>query len=223
LERICPQIAQLYGLKTEALNRMCIRLIRHINSPKPDSYIAVSYRWPEHSVPQSRSRVAFPPNFTPGLCKALLGELSQNEGIWIDALCIDQECKEEKLHTIPAMDLIYKKARLTVVVLSDICLDRAEKTLLRDLACIRPWLGRHKRSFDSERKLNQLIAQRYSNTGLPTDEHLTRSIEDDPTGFLARKRQYEEKYYKHPAFKSFVKKLLSAEWFTRAWCWHEFR
>jgi tetratricopeptide (TPR) repeat protein len=157
------------------------------------------------------------------LCKALLGELSQNEGIWIDALCIDQECKEEKLHTIPAMDLIYKKARLTVVVLSDICLDRAEKTLLRDLACIRPWLGRHKRSFDSERKLNQLIAQRHSNTGLPTDEHLTRSIEDDPTGFLARKRQYEEKYYKHPAFKSFVKKLLSAEWFTRAWCWHEFR
>jgi tetratricopeptide (TPR) repeat protein len=229
LKRIRPQTARLYDSKTAALALMCIRFIQHIDSPKPDSYIAVSYRWPEDSVPcgtngsshvshpQSGSRVVFPANFTPGLCKALLDERrSRNEGIWIDKLCINQECEEEKKNTIPAMDLIYKKARLTVAVLGDICLNTAEKTLLRKFVSMRAELGRGERLHNFARSLNQFL----DNAGFPNS---IGPSEGDLTRFSEWKRQFEEEYHKHPAFRSFLEKLLSAEWFTRAWCWHEFR
>lgn len=41
--------------------------------------------------------------------------------------------------------------------------------------------------------------------------------------FKKKIEEVKEKHYRHPAYKRFVRKLLSAEWFTRAWCWHEFR
>lgn len=146
LKTICPRTAQLYRLRETALERLRMRLVKHIDSPSLESYVAVSYRWPnackdtckdtssgsrmrmfryvpilltlfgetngrsQVSHPQSKARVVFPTSFTPIPCKALLDERqSQNEGIWIDQLCVNQNCEEEKLHTIPAMDLIYKE------------------------------------------------------------------------------------------------------------------
>ena len=77
------------------------------------------------------------------MCQTLLHEReSENEGIWIDQLCIDQHNDEEKIYAIPVMDLVYKRARIVVVVLGDICLNRAENTLLQSLSVIYAKLGK---------------------------------------------------------------------------------
>ena len=39
------------------------------------------------------------------------------EGVWIDALCINQDDKAEKVKAIVSMDLVYKCARLVIVAL----------------------------------------------------------------------------------------------------------
>ena len=127
LERISPENPQRYGLTRAALGNMCLRFIQNSNSPNPTSYIAISYRWAQdqiavqQKIPQLGAPVKFPPNFPPVLYKAILNEReTQNEGVWIDQLCINQENSVEKENTVPAMDLIYQRARLTVVVIGDI-------------------------------------------------------------------------------------------------------
>jgi Heterokaryon incompatibility protein (HET) len=65
---------------------------------------------------------------------AVLAErASPSEGIWIDQLCINQDDEEEKMTTIGFMDVIYKNARLVVILLEDVILSKTECNVLQCL------------------------------------------------------------------------------------------
>ncbi|KAL8855088.1 MAG: hypothetical protein Q9221_000285 [Calogaya cf. arnoldii] len=59
--------------------------------------------------------------------------LNHDEGIWIDAKCINQDDPIEKSHAIGEMDMIYKSARKIVIVLEDITLANSDKLLLEEM------------------------------------------------------------------------------------------
>lgn len=56
---------------------------------------------------------------------------SRDEGIWIDAICIDQSNPTEKLHAVGSMDAVYRSARLVVIVLEDVYLSNREADYVR--------------------------------------------------------------------------------------------
>jgi hypothetical protein len=314
LRDLSPMIAQNHEEKSTALQDLKFRLImpggdRILESPSEISYIAVSYRWRHCDMPEwgtaydihseTLDLEARPTStemhdlpFSPILYKALLSErASPNEGIWIDQLCINQDDEVEKSHTIPAMDLIYGRASVVVVILGDICLNQAEfgalgdmaeeireskagfrsplaATLMRAISQQDPigsgdsfdpsvlsfdpsaLFGRGNFSPFDETRLGDTLD--YTTDGLsvgddrpydeteiadtldPTADELI-SIEDcvrgDETGLAnssippmgASLSKEELSTNEMHAFNSLARKILSAEWFQRAWCNHEFR
>ena len=60
------------------------------------------------------------------MLRSVLSLRRPDEGIWIDALCIDQNNEFEKQHAIASMDLVYKSARLVVILLEDVFINEAE-------------------------------------------------------------------------------------------------
>ena len=67
------------------------------------------------------------------LCGLLDERESLDEGVWINALCIDQKNESEKHHAIGCMDLVYKSARKVVIVLEDVVIFAREEALLQGL------------------------------------------------------------------------------------------
>jgi hypothetical protein len=61
---------------------------------------------------------------------------SYDEGVWIDALCIDQNNPTEQMHAIGSMDVIYKSARMVVITLEDVCLPDAVSNVLIMLSTV---------------------------------------------------------------------------------------
>jgi hypothetical protein len=119
------------------------------------------------------------------------------------------------------MDLIYKRARLTVIVLGDICMDTGERAFLEGLGGIHTRLG----MIETAVKLINLGISFAGSLGplLGDDFDASRA---ELQRLATEKEEVERIYREHhrdPTFRSFLIKLLSAEWFTRAWCWHEFR
>lgn len=267
LRDLSPTIAKDHEQKLAALQRLKFRLImpggdRILESPSEISYIAVSYRWPHrdtrergtayniHSeTPDLEARPASTKMhdlpFSPILYKALLSErASPNEGIWIDQLCINQDDKVEKKRTIPAMDLIYGRASVVVVILGDVCLNQAEFKAIGDMAediresnagfvnrvgaaCMRvirqqaaigPGDSFEPSAWPFDPTADELISiedyARGDETGLANSSF--PPIGGSPSG-------EELSSDKMHAFNSLACKILSAEWFQRAWCNHEFR
>jgi hypothetical protein len=50
----------------------------------------------------------------------------ESEGIWIDQLCVNQQNFSAKMQAINSMDIIYRSARLVVIVLEDVEMTREE-------------------------------------------------------------------------------------------------
>ena len=101
-----------------------------------NSFIALSYCWHSNQWARAQCLGQFPSPWpiSRRLFDALLGErISPNEGIWIDALCIDQDNAEEKQRAIAYMDMIYRSARRVVVVLEDITFSESEKAVLDEI------------------------------------------------------------------------------------------
>jgi hypothetical protein len=55
---------------------------------------------------------------------------SENEGIWIDELSIDQKNGEEKTVAIGSMDIIYRSSRQLVIILEDIEIPEEEEKII---------------------------------------------------------------------------------------------
>jgi Heterokaryon incompatibility protein (HET) len=92
-----------------------------------DSFICLSYCWhSEDWKPVTKGRLDGGWPINRYMLRAFLDQrLSYDEGVWIDAVCIDQNNPAEKMHAIGSMDLLYKSARQTVVVLEDVLLPDA--------------------------------------------------------------------------------------------------
>lgn len=216
LKELSPKIAKEHALKSVALQQLRFRLIKRYKDglgplQGEDSYIALSYRWPQSQTPKRNDNVmkdeiieAPVPQI---LFKALLNERqSQHEGIWIDQLCIDQNDEQEKSITIPAMDIIYSRARVVVVVLGDILLTPDEIEVLTHFTHQKPSNTPQNTQNDARNSLvpsaepgeNELISMQSRDSS-----EISNDIAHDVVAL--------------------IDKILSAEWFNRAWCNHEFR
>ena len=129
-----PDIAAFLGLKSIAVQSTPLRFVMLEGAADAAdisicSYIAISYCWPKASPPQLST---WP--FSAAMVAAINAELhSDLEGVWIDQLCINQDNEAEKAVAIGAMDVIYKRARLVVILLEDIVLN------IRKFVTLQTW------------------------------------------------------------------------------------
>lgn len=114
-----------------------------------------------------------------------------------------------------------------MVVIGDIRLDREEEMLIGNLSLVQLYLERIEAPISSMIMTMRGVTQGFQQLGFsPIPEEVfadARRELQKLSDFKKKIEEVKEKYYRHPAYKRFVRKLLSAEWFTRAWCWHEFR
>lgn len=154
------------------------------------SYIIISYCWHDSDSDWEKAGsgdVQEPwPIQRPFVEDVMKLRSSENEGVWIDQLSIDQGNYEEKMQAIASMDIIYQCARQLVIVLEDITIPAKEEEIIN-----RYW------------------------------EKLTDHW-DDFSGWLGWLRVHgpgEDIRLLGAAYTT----ILSARWFKRAWCIHEFR
>lgn len=142
LRRLDPSVSEMFALKSEAVADAPLRLLRprtfpvnadSISRGSEESFLALSYCWHSEDWYKTPEEIPRGP-VSDDLFFALLQErLYPAEGIWIDQLCINQDDEREKAMAVASMDIIYKCARLIVVVLEDIWIDKSEEDVLRDL------------------------------------------------------------------------------------------
>jgi hypothetical protein len=150
-----------------------------------DSFIAVSYCWhsddwrPVQECEQLDYAGRSWPISEIMLRGLLERRISSNEGIWIDASCIDQVDDLEKRHAISSMDMVYKSARQVFIILEDVLLSRHQGKLLAEIV-----------AHDTDSANGPVW--------YPPAEELR------PLSLM-------------------LITILSARWFTRAWCSQEFQ
>ncbi|KAK5988900.1 hypothetical protein PT974_10397 [Cladobotryum mycophilum] len=169
-------VAALFGFKTTAVSQAPFRLVKRISkSSKPaasssvKSFIALSYCWhnkdwsKEGGSGNSTRNTNIP--ISPFLFEALLEErVSDDEGVWIDQLCINQTDENEKAMAIGAMDVIYQRARLVAVVLEDIAIDKDEEQALRSIVEAFQQGGKwnYREKLEASRRLTKLTWKIFS-------------------------------------------------------------
>ena len=185
-----PPTARNFTIKTKTIFQAPLRLLvggghseRHNSiSCSSESFIALSYCWHGPDWKPSKGyhiRKDSQRPISDKMLKVLLSQrLSDGEGIWIDALCIDQKNALEKTHAIASMDTIYKSARLIVIILEDAKLSVEQGQLLCE--------------FIDDFSENEPISQS------PFDKKVQSLL-------------------------IILIRILSARWFKRAWCSHEFQ
>jgi hypothetical protein len=127
-----------------------------------------------------------------------------NEGVWLDQLCIDQSNRSDIVAHIGVMDAIYRSARRVVILLEDVQLDENEEAaglayagFYEDLC--REVMVRNLEGKEKNRFVDEYFPRRAEGLRVSGEGHM-----------LA-------------AAKPFVKKILGARWYGRAWCAHESR
>ena len=151
LQVLSPSLAKDFKPREDSMQNIPFRLLNHgVDLSTPEvSYIALSYCWAENNATgggaESRAQQAIslkdesksnssehPLPCSPLLFKALLNERSfPHEGIWIDAVCINQQDAGEKYKAINAMNIVYQSARETTVLLDDIEVTVSEHSFLK--------------------------------------------------------------------------------------------
>lgn len=150
-------LKRLFAVKTGPFSEIPLRMLHSTTKSGSgdkkksiDSFIAVSYRcpipeWPDvkdfidlrvegKQIPISKQSWHF----------LLDVRESDQEGIWIDQICINQEDEAEKASAIAAMDALYASARLVFILLEDVTLTHDEFTILseafRKVSADRHWV-----------------------------------------------------------------------------------
>lgn len=185
-----------FQVKEAALERFQMRLYRedqNSSAKSVTSYAAMSYRcrtldptatFQNHDYPIPRL-----------LFKAVWSQVGAHEGLWFDTGCIDQHNVEEKMASIGMMDVIFKRARVVIVALWDICLNESEILMLQS----------YQQEF--ENACEEHIASEMRGFGFHPYDH-----DYVPTTLIA-----------NPALLGLYIKLLTSDWFQRAFCGQEFR
>ena len=121
--------------KSGAVDKFVLRLIndRTNVAKKEKLYTALGYRWSQAKVSSTTGNYLIP---IPSILfqGVLNGCMSDDEGLWIDQVCIERDKEDETMRCVEVMDIIYKCASWVVVVLTDVQADEEETAALR--ACI---------------------------------------------------------------------------------------
>ncbi|MCJ1405708.1 hypothetical protein MMC11_008938 [Xylographa trunciseda] len=153
LRQLDSGVHQMFDLKNKGVSRAPLRLLHEPRDQEAQSspplemvsYIALSYCWHADTwtpAPgyQAHEDVRYKDWRWPISMRMFKGLLSlrewTQEGVWIDAVCINQVNEQEKLYAIGSMDIIYKSARLVVIALEDVEVSPYEETLLQECIAI---------------------------------------------------------------------------------------
>ncbi|OQO04214.1 hypothetical protein B0A48_10824 [Cryoendolithus antarcticus] len=135
LHALDEQVAGRFMIKPDIKNIFKFRLICHGPAklhPKHGSFIALSYRR-RLIVKKHVDHFSLP--LDKEMLQAVWDErIAEDEGLWVDQICIDQGSDDEKSTSMSAMDMVYRSARLVVVVLDDVDLKEHEGVVLENHA-----------------------------------------------------------------------------------------
>ena len=100
-----------------------------------ESFIAISYCWRSGAWAPAKGCERFNGKdrlwpISEQMLRRIVQLRHRNEGIWIDALCIDQDNDAEQREAIAAMDLIYRSARMVIILLEDVWLSQQEEKII---------------------------------------------------------------------------------------------
>ncbi|KAF2495744.1 hypothetical protein BU16DRAFT_560610 [Lophium mytilinum] len=209
LRRINADLAKEFQLKPVALDQLTLRMMLPnqsavVSNPTElvPSFVALSYCWPSETWNPSQHRPALLPwPISIAMVQRILElRAHADEGIWIDALCIDQKNNEEKKIAIGSMDIIYNSARQILILLEDIILSKEEELFIRRHARLVKVIALQNAAFTDENG---------EASGTKALEIVFRVMNLSPAD--------------HSIMIALCSKVRSARWFTRSWCHHEFR
>ncbi|KAF2423695.1 hypothetical protein EJ08DRAFT_664160 [Tothia fuscella] len=154
LGEITPTLTSAFDLNVDPVAAFIFRLINRNLKPEAsnahDSFIALSYCWPEKQREQfsHTTGAQHSQNHRLPMGAAMYEALQQQttsarEGIWIDQICIDQSNPVEKATSINAMIALYRCARLVVAALCDVHINAESEK----------WLAKHGGSLST--KINE--------------------------------------------------------------------
>jgi hypothetical protein len=208
LRTLNPIVGSQFELKEDVLGRLNLRMI--CSDPAPpeiSSFIVVSYCW--HSADWASALAADPIAKGWEVSRPMVDAImslrkSTEEGVWLDKVCIDQNDARDKIVHIGGMDLIYRSARRVIILLEDVQLDYDDEVagityarMYQDMA-----------DAVATQKLEGQERSDFLDTYFPEMERKLES-EGNPINTAAAKR--------------FAIRLMTARWFSRAWCAHESR
>ena len=212
VEQLNPDIARKFKHKPDTISELTFRLLYpQALVPKViKSFIIISYCWHYPSWPVAAAAAAQPnvPGWEisqPMLDAILHLRSGDEEGIWIDSLCINQADEMEKQTAIGAMDIIYRSARRLIMLLEDVQLDALEECAAKKFAGIYQEIC--------------LVVRERGITDDGTKEGLMRTAFAECEETL----NLDEREELLAAARSFLLKMLNARWMSRAWCAHECR
>lgn len=214
LKKLNPDIERRFTPKQEAISRLQLRLISSptTEEQKPPttftSFIIVSYCWHNPSWDLAPKAQSVAPGWEvskPMVDTVMRMRQGPEEGVWLDKMCINQADTADKTVHIGTMDVIYRSARRIVIFLEDVQLTAEEESAAVTYAAFYGDMGREVTKLDlqGQERLD------YINNYFPSREE--ESTDDEE---LQKLRQ---------GAQSFGLKMLSARWFSRAWCAHESR
>lgn len=144
LNRLAPSVIKDFIPKHYAEHSFTLRLLNDIDFQGTESgYIALSY-CRKKTLPETPRTVVTPIAFgwseevdqlplptTDAIFQAILQEKREDEGIWYDQVCLNQDDETERVAAVGTMDVIYKNARTVVVALDDVVVSPEEAQFLR--------------------------------------------------------------------------------------------
>lgn len=144
LNRLAPSVIKDFIPKHYAEHSFTLRLLNDIDFQGPESgYIALSY-CRKKILPETPRTLVTPIAFgwseevdqlplptSDAIFQAILQEKREDEGIWYDQVCINQDDEAERVASMGTIDVIYKNARTVVVALDDVIVPFEEAQFLR--------------------------------------------------------------------------------------------
>ncbi|KAF2773047.1 hypothetical protein EJ03DRAFT_387346 [Teratosphaeria nubilosa] len=132
LSGLDSNVASRFMIKPDAKEIFRFRLIYNdgvvVKAPDQSSYIALSYR---RTIRVQKRDNHFTLPLEAAMFQAVWDErISDQEGVWIDQISIDQQSREETTISMSAMDMVYRSARLVVIALDDLELEESEGRVL---------------------------------------------------------------------------------------------
>ncbi|KAB5542785.1 heterokaryon incompatibility protein-domain-containing protein, partial [Coniochaeta sp. 2T2.1] len=208
LTEISPGVANRFHLKQQdPVNGIPLRMVCSSRLACVPSFVAVSYCWHYPTWSPSPHAAPIAPGW--GISKPMVQAImqlrqSEEEGVWMDRLCINQADLSEKVSHVGAMNIIYRSARRILILLEDVQLTAAEAEAGTAYA---GFFADMCRVVERER-LEGTAKAEFVNSYFPQQEDLLR--QRDGGHHLS-------------AVKSFAMRMLGARWYSRAWCAHESR
>jgi Heterokaryon incompatibility protein (HET) len=214
LQKLNPIIAKDFHPKQTAIADLKLRMIcSQPQTPGVEivvpSFIVVSYCW-HYPAEWTLAPAAQAQKIKPGwkisqsMANAVLSLRSPDEGVWLDKLCINQSDDSEKAVAIGSMDIVYRSARRLLILLEDVQLDAGEDEAAVTYAGIYEDLRRLIVDNGIEGAERDKLMQKHKyfvDLESKLDEKVVQNLGENG--------------------KRFAKKLLTARWFSRAWCAHE--